>query len=599
MKKAKQNKTKPVNIGQTSPWWANQRIVAGMLFALAFLIYANSLSNGFVLDDMVVITKNQFTTQGIAGIGNIFTTHAFEGFYGDDLYWIQVYGARYRPLSMAIFAVIYQFFGDNPTVFHVWNVATYALCCSFLFIVLLRIFKHLLKKTDAVILVGMAVLLFTVHPVHTEVVANIKSNDEILSLLLSLASLYLAVRYCETGNKFQAAMSGIMLFIACFAKENAITFLAIIPLTFFLLKKEWRSFLPLLMSLGAAFLAYMAVRWAVIGLSLGELPMDLINNPFVKVENGQWISVSTQERLAMTFYSLGKYLQLLVFPHPLTTDYYPRYVGLMTFSNPGALASFMAYLSLGVFLVIRILRKKINPVVYGLFFFVATLSIVSNLVFPIGTNLAERFLFMPSVGFCIAAAGLMAPAFNEKRKLTGRIVLAVFGIVLTLFAAKTVMRNPDFESNRTLHFKDIEVSGNSAKIQNTVGALIAGDALKSQDPAEKARLSERAMEHLNKALAIHPSYLEAYFMRGNVYFMQGKYETAVDDYRRCLTLNPNYKDAYGNYALALRETARKWLRTGGDRRKAIEFLEESNRLFPDQQETVDLLNEAKANTGQN
>ena len=577
----------------SGPWWTRGRIVAAGLFLLAFLVYANSIPNGFVLDDLVVITKNQFTTQGIAGIGKIFTTHAFEGFYGEDLYWIQVYGARYRPLSMAIFAVIYQVFKDNSTVFHLWNVLTYALCCAFLFVVLHKIFTHVLKASTSAILAGLAALLFTVHPVHTEVVANIKSNDEILSLLLSLASLYLAVRYYETGKKSLVWLSGAVLFVACFAKENAITFLAIIPLTIFMLPEKKRSWWPLLAALGGAFLAYFAVRWAVIGLSLGEQPMELINNPFVKVENGNWVRVSTHERLAMTFYSLGKYLQLLVFPHPLTTDYYPRYVDVMKFSNPGALAGLFLYAALGVFLVLKMLKKKIDPVVYGLFFFVATLSIVSNLVFPIGTNLAERFIFAPSAGFCLAVAGLLYPLYANPENKFRKFALPLLGLVALVFAALSFQRNFDFESNKTLFYKDLQVSEKSAKMQNAAGALMAEEALHMPASQEKTKLALDAKQHLDKAIEIHPSYLEAYYMRGNTWFMLGDYEAAVQDYRMCLSLNQNFRKAYGNYALALREAAQKQMQGNGDLGKAVSYLEESLKLFPEEQETARLLNVAR------
>lgn len=602
MKKTTQKPGSPLVVQQKTSWYANIRVIAGALFVLAFLIYSNSLFNGFVLDDSVVITKNQFTTKGISGVSQIFTTHAFAGFYGEDLYWIQVYGARYRPLSMAIFAVIYQFFGDNSLVFHIWNVLTYALCCVFLYVVLQRIFSHILKKPEAAILAGLATLFFTVHPVHTEVVANIKSNDEILALLLSMGALYMAVRYHETGKKIQAALSGILLFVACFAKENSITFLAIIPLTFFILKngKTQHSFWPLLASLGFAFLAYFAVRWAVIGLSLGEQPMELINNPFVKVENGQWVKVTSQERLAMTFYSLGKYLQLLVFPYPLTTDYYPRYVDLMTFSNVGALASLFLYLGLGAFLAIKIFKKQTDPVVYGLFFFAATLSIVSNLVFPIGTNLAERFIFMPSVGFCLAAAGFLYPVFaNPKHKFI-KPVSVFMGLIAVSFAVLSFTRNFDFESNKTLFSKDLKVSEKSAKMQNAVGALIAEEALHTNDLQKKTELAREAKVHLDKAIEIHPSYLEAYYMRGNTNFLLGDYEKAIQDYRTCLSLNPNYKRAYGNYALALREAGRLQMQEGGSLQTAIEYLEESLRLYPNEQETAQLLSTARSmGTGTN
>jgi tetratricopeptide (TPR) repeat protein len=440
-------------------------------------------------------------------------------------------------------------------------------------------------------------MLFAVHPVHTEVVNNIKSNDEILCLLLSLSSLFLAVRYWDTRKNSLAWMSGIALFLACLAKENAVVFLAIIPLTLYYRsqtsKKSNPSALPLVLGLGVAFVVYFIIRYSVLGWSLGDTRLDLINNPFIKLEGDTWVHCTTGEKLAMAFWSLGKYLVLLVFPYALSTDYYPRFVEVMTFSNPMALISLLIYLALGFWVVFKLWKGDKKIYVYGMAFYLIALSIVSNLIFPIGTNLAERFLFTPSLGFSVAIVALLLPLLYDQRKGLSQSLFAVSGVVLILFAGRTYVRNFDFESNKVLFEKDIQVSPNSAKIQNGLGALLAEEALKSQDPAQKGNLAQQAMEHLNKAIAIHPTYLEAFYMRGNVYFMSGQYENAIQDYRKCLSINANFNAAYGNYALSLREGARAILASNGDIPTAISYLEESLKLYPDEKETADLLARAR------
>lgn len=578
-------------------WWMNKRVVASIVAIVAFLLYSNSLTNGFVLDDSLVITNNSFTTQGIGGINDIFSHDTFKGFYGESADQLKVIGGRYRPLSVAFFAFIYQIAGANAFVFHFWNVLLYCICCVILYLVVRQIFEPVLGMRVTAAFSAATALLFAVHPVHTEVVNNIKSNDEILCLILSLLSLSFAIKYWDLQKRSFAYMSGAALFLGCLAKENAVVFLAIIPFTLYfrgaVLKNKSVSSIPLLISLGGAFIFYFLIRYSVLGWSLGETPLDLINNPFIKFNGETWEHVSMHEKLAMTFLALGKYLQLLVIPLALSTDYYPRYIDVVTFSNPWALLSLIAYLSLGFYALYRLMKGQKKVHVYGITFFLISLSIVSNLVFPVGTNLAERFLFTPSVGFCIAIAGLVIPFMpGEKQKVTTIFSVAA-GIVLIVLATRTFVRNDDFESNRTLFFKDIQVSENSAKIQNAVGALIAEDALNTQDPTRKTQLSIQAMDHLNKALSIHPTYLEAYYMRGNVNFMLGRYEDAVQDYRRTITLNENFKDAYPNYALALREAARVIMESNGDLKTAEDYLEESLRLYPDEKETQALLERAR------
>jgi tetratricopeptide (TPR) repeat protein len=415
--------------------------------------------------------------------------------------------------------------------------------------------------------------------------------------LLSLASLYLAVRYWDTQKKTLAYFSGIALFLACLAKENGVVFLAIIPLTLYVRQKtnpkQNTSSLPLLLSLALSFIIYFIIRYSILGWSLGEAPLDLINNPFIKYTGEGWVHCSTPEKLAMIFWSLGKYLQLLVLPYALSTDYYPRFVEVITFSNPIALMSLVAYLSLGLFVLYKLLKKQTNLIIYGIGFFLIALSIVSNLFFPVGTHLAERFLFMPSVGFCIVLSGAFLPFFVGGKKAASLLISGLLGVVLLGFGIRTYVRNFDFKSNKVLFSKDIQVSAKSAKMQNAYGSIIAEEALNSQDQIEKDSLSKIALEHLNEAIIIHPTYLEAFYMRGNVYFMFGDYEKAISDYRQCLQLNANFKDAYGNYALAMRESARSLLASKGDLQKAIAYLEESVRLYPDEQETKNLLEQAK------
>lgn len=594
----KSTKSKLGNTGNTatSTWWLNPKKVAIILALIAFFVYCNSLANGFVLDDSIVVTKNQFTTKGISGIGDIFSHDTFTGYYADDAEQLKIVGGRYRPLSVAFFAFLFQLFNANSTVFHFWNLILYAFCCGFLYLVLRKIFEAKLGRENAAILAGIAALFYAVHPVHTEVVNNIKSNDEILCMVLSLASLHYSIKYFESSKIKTAIMAGTALFLALLAKENAVAFLAITPASLYIWQqgkhKKSGAYLPLMASLGGFFLAYFMLRYSVLGWSFGEAPLDLINNPFIKWDGAQWLHCSTGERLAMTFQSLGKYLQLLVFPYALSSDYYPRYIDVINFGNPAALASLLAYLALGGFVVYSLAKGRFSTVAYGIFFFLASIFIVSNLLFPIGTNLAERFAFMPSVGFCLAVSGLVLP-FLTKNETRNNVFVAVLMVAL-LFAGLSFMRNFDYKSNLTLFSKDVEVAASSAKMQNGLGALLAGEAQNSQDAAHRAELSTQALGHLNKAIEIHPTYLEAYYMRGNVNFMLGKVDAAVEDYRKCLSINPNFKQAHGNYALALRETARQLMEAKSDIPMAISYLEESLKMFPTEQETAKLLEAAKS-----
>ena len=158
-----------------------------ILLSIAFGFYFNSLYNQYALDDGVVIKHNQYVQQGFSGIPKILTSDSYQSLYNEMHSGQMLSGGRYRPLSEVLFAVEHQFFGDDPFVGHLLNVI-YFLCCVFFLLYFLSkcFFIHVPGGSDMAFL---AALLFVIHPIHTEVVANIKSSDELLSLLFILLTL--------------------------------------------------------------------------------------------------------------------------------------------------------------------------------------------------------------------------------------------------------------------------------------------------------------------------------------------------------------------------------------------------------------------------
>lgn len=582
-------------------WWANSQRNAMVLGILAVLLYATSLTHGFVLDDGMMISKNVFTTKGISGFADILTTDNFTGFYQESVDQVKVAGGRYRPLSLLLFATIFQFFGDNPFPYHLFQVLVFGILCAFLYKVIRYVVMPSLDEASATLFSLVTTGLFVVHPVHTEVVNNVKSLDEVLALLLSVSALYLAVRFQDTGRSRLAAFSGIAFFLGLMAKEIAVIFLLLVPLAMYI-RQRGRKPGPggtgrIAFALAFAFGIYFTIRYAVLGWSVGDAPLDLINNPFIKYQGNGWVACAADEKMAMIFHALWTYLSLLVFPLKLTTDYYPRMIDVITFTDTGARLGFLAYSLLGLLALISFWYTRRVWLAFGILAFLMGISLVSNILFPIGTHLAERFLFTPSLGFCLAVAALVTPLMISRRNRL--IPAATLCIALgLLFSIRTLIRNPDFRSNEILFEKDLQVSVRSAKMHNGYGAILAEKGLRAGTPEEARQYAQKALDQLNQALTIHPTYIEAFYMRGNVFFMLGQYESAVGDYQRCLGLNPNFKEAYGNYALSMREAARVILDQGGDTQRAITLLEQSLQLFPNEAPTRDLLSKARALQGQ-
>ena len=136
-----------------------------LIFIISFALYANTLFHDFVLDDRVVFTENQFVQNGFSGISNIFSNETFAGYFKDSGRKSTVGGGRYRPLTLAFFAVQHQVSGNNPFIAHLFNVLFYGLLNCMIFITLAKLLAYRYPD-QAKILAGIATVLFAIHPLH-------------------------------------------------------------------------------------------------------------------------------------------------------------------------------------------------------------------------------------------------------------------------------------------------------------------------------------------------------------------------------------------------------------------------------------------------
>lgn len=583
-------------------FFKNTLLQSGLIFAFAFLLYANTLSHGFVLDDSIVITDNMFTKDGAKGIPGILSKDTFFGYFKVEGKAELVMGGRYRPLTLVLFAFVYQLFGESGLVFHLLTVLLFAATCVVLYRTLLLLFGARFGEDYSAMLALLAAALFAAHPIHVEVVANIKGCDEIVTLLGSLGALYFSLKYFDSQRIAWGLAAAVSFFLACLSKENAVTFLAVIPLALWFFRSNhalpsdgesgsvWKTVLPLL----AAFVVFFVLRGTILHwpqLVGGKAPMELMNNPFLKIEGDKWVPFTFSEKLATVLFSLWKYVQLLFVPHPLTHDYYPKQIPMMTFGSPGALLGLVVYGFLAVYALSGIRRR--DPVRFGILYFLLTISIVSNIVFPVGTMMGDRFVFMPSVGFCIALAALLLHFWGNK----SQVLLGATGAVVLLFSLKTMTRNPAWVSNETLFFTDAAVSTNSAKIHNACGGVLFDRAVKEKNTVKQTEMCQEALMHLDKAIKIYPNYKDAYMSRGGCNYILRYYEASVADYRRAMQLadgDPKIKNAL---AMVLRDGGKYYGEQRGDLYQALTYLTESWQYNTKDPETARLLGVANGVQG--
>ena len=192
----------------------------------------------------------------------------------------------------------------------------------------------------------------------------------------------------------------------------------------------------------------------------------LLNDPF--------LYASTSGKYATIFYTLWIYIKLLIFPHPLTWDYYPCHIPIIGVWDVRAILPFLLYLAMGLYAVYGLIKKR-DMLSYCIWAYLIPLSIVSNLFFVIGAFMAERFAFMSSIAFCMLLAWLFVEKIPKwTRKPLVVPMLAVIVVILSLYTYKTVTRNEVWRDNVELFSKD--VNPNSIKSTLHAGGAYLGIA---------------------------------------------------------------------------------------------------------------------------
>ncbi|HAY70799.1 MAG TPA: hypothetical protein DCX89_02820 [Saprospirales bacterium] len=503
-----------------------------------------------------------------------------------------VTGGRYRPFTLVMFAIERELFGEKPFAGHLINVLMFSLLIVLIFQTINTLLAKFPGVKNAGLIAFIAALLFAVHPVHTEVVANIKGRDEIMSMLFSMLTFYLVIRHADKGRIGYLLLAAISFFFGLLSKENTITFVLIIPLALFLFRsaKAARK-ISMLISILIPVVVFLIIRTSILGFDLGSQSMELMNNPFLKFINGQYIDFNMGEKMATIIFILGKYLQLLVFPHPLTHDYYPRHIDIMNFSDWPVLISLTMYAGL-IWIAIRYLKKN-KVISFGILFYLITLSIVSNIVFPIGTNMSERFIFMPSVGFTLLVAYFFDKWYNRQKIL----ILLPSLLIFLAMSAKTIARNTVWKDDFTLFTTDVKTSVNSAKVLNAAGGSLIDRAKNEENHYLKAKYLQEAEVHLTKAIEIHPTYQNAYLLLGNAYYYQKKFEKAIEVFLHLTKILPEFEQGKQNLAVSYREAGKYLGEEKGDLRGSLKFLENAIQMLPEDYEANRLYGIANALSG--
>lgn len=579
---AAHNLSQPTQHFRFPAWLYEFKIQAIIVGILAFVLYANTYKNEYALDDTIVIVKNEYVHQGFEGLKDIFTKDAFDSYYKQFNSQNQLSGGRYRPLSIATFAIEQQFFGaisktqvdsfitygisfDMHTpaekkflqqmhIRHFTNVLLFALSV----ITLLYFLRFVVFRNNYIVAL-LATILFTIHPIHTEVVANVKSRDEIMSLLFISLTFIHAFRYQETQTKKYLYYSLIFYLLAFLSKEYAIAMLILLPLSFMLFNRSSlsKSIVATLPYIGVV-LIYGLLRLQVIQPQSEASDADILNNPYAYA--------SEIEKLATRISTSLRYFKLLIFPHPLTSDYSYNTIPYSDFSNIMVWISLAVHVLTGVFMFalfgkftaketgkvstdtsykvmgISMTKESMAILCFGLAFFLSHLLLINNFIFNIGATMGERLIYHSSVGFCIIAAWLAYKGIEKVSSVATGNAILVGGtlVIIVLSGFKVIQRNNNWTNDETLFGHDIAISPNSVLVNANVASSLINMSETEKDPEQKKADLRKGIAYYDKAMSIHRSFVSGFMNRGVAYMKLGMPDSAKYNYDQVRTLYPNY-----------------------------------------------------------
>lgn len=522
-----------------------------LLVVVTAAVYANSLHNEFLFDDLETIVE----AQGRGGSGQL--TQLFSLLRGNP---------AYRPIRSASYAFDYALSGLDPWGYHVSNIAYHTLSAIVVFLIAQSLFNRLIPAL-------FAAILFAVHPIQTEAVTYLSGRRDVLSGLFVLLGFYLFLRYRRTGRAGYLAAVLLLYPLAFFSKESGI----ILPLLCFSFDVIGRIRvkgpgigLPPVREIWAS--ARSAVREGrllylplfVLAGGLALYVLFLVRGTWVRSYYGGsfWFTGLTMARVFL------HYIKLLIFPLTLNADYsYNAFPVTTSWADPNAWVAVLILATLGVGLL-SILQSRPLVAFGGAWFFLALLP-VSQIV-PHHEMMAEHFLYVPSVGVCLMVAALAHPLMDRHRFAPALYAAAL--VALVLFSFRTVRRNADWRDDLTLWSKTVQVAPQGARARNNLGVayIRRGQLTRAEQEMEAAvqikpdfavahgnlgKIAldrddlERAERELETALRLKENEVIPRLWLGAVYVRKGRMAEAEQQFRAALA-RPPY-DAYANNNLGV------------------------------------------------
>ena len=507
-------------------WYKKSAILGLVVIFSSLAVYINSLSGDFIWDDIEQIADNPV----IKDIRNI------PSFFTSDLWRLisnpTIGSYYYRPFFLLSLAVDYNTWGLNPFGYHITNLILHAISSFMVYLLGRRLFSNHIPA-----FIGS--MLFAVHPVHIESIAWISGRTDPMAAVFFLLSFYLYILFRDGKGFIMLIFSLIAYFFSLLSKEIGIT----LPLLLFvyelsfkqqqdkhshppLTKGEWGDFrdnrIRILQIAGMYLVisvAYLYIRALVLGEAIGQSSS----------------SPPIDKRIYTSFGIILDYIWIMILPVNLKVLYdTPLKESFFDWK-----VIFSLFLLAAVFISTLLSYRKDKTVFFIAVWFFITILPVSNIVPLKPTMMAERLVYIPSIGICLLG-GLVSykicrigsPLFSYSK--------AFIPIMFSILSLITFQRNKLW-ANETVYFeKAVEDAPQNAYAHHNLG-----------DVYRKTGRMKQAISEWQKAVEIYPLHPEANNSLANVALMQGDYPEAVRRYRVALKGRPENSESHYNLALAL------------------------------------------------
>lgn len=527
MAKAKVKTEKPIAALRKS-FWADDRKIGYLLGSFAFLLYIQTVGFDYALDDRAVLYANEFVKEGFSGFGKILTTFYWDGFWDDN-------AGLFRPVSLLLFATEWQIMPDSPGFYHFVHVILLSVLCMQLYRFLRQLFKDY-----GVTLAFLATIIWMVMPIHTEVGANLKSADEILSMLFSILGFRSLLKWKDQKNATALYFSAMYFFLALLSKEGAALMLPIALLMLMQFRGMTIKDLvkPGIVLLGVSLVWFAWHRAVILNAPSDKVVYDYHHNALLAADG--WLT-----QIGTAIGIQGRYIAKMIIGYPLSYNYSFNEIPVNGFADIWAIVSFL--LIAGGF-VWAILNLKKNPVPsFGILFYLIAFALTSNIFYLIGETMGDRLAFVPSLGFAIFISWLILKLTNGL-EVSGIHTKAISAsaILILIWIGLTLNRSRAWAYESELFTVDVEHAPNSARVHYNYGVLLMGDAQKETLDGNKNELLNRAYTEFTTAFAIDSMDIQSCVNLGVVEYRRKNYKESVKWSLRTTQIFPGYSGSYEN-----------------------------------------------------